>query len=340
MSSKFYFTEISLIRPILIFSIIIGHAFAIFTDSAWWPLPLGMHTNDVLRCVNPIMISFALQTFVFVSGFLFAYKSDALSTCNSNVIRFILSKFKRIYIPSIIFSFLYILSFDSFSIASIYDILNGAGHLWFLPMLFWCYTFGVISIPFFIFRPTLVKLILLGIISILSLYLPDYFRIASGLHYFIYFVLGAWVFKFKEVFQRFTFDKSHTMIAGWVFILLLCLIKCYLAYFYDGSIPLRLLSFLKILTNSVLGVIGSITIYFSSDYIIKKFPNIKPVRGDIWYGMYIYHQFCMVYLYYHTSLPEYFGNNAVFPILLTTLIVSFVLVFFTLKTKWGRWLIG
>ena len=124
MSSKVYFSEIALIRPILIFSIIIGHSFAVFTDSAWWPLPIGMHTNDVLRCINPIVISFALQAFVFISGFLFSYKSDKLLTSWAEKTKFILAKFKRIYIPSLIFSTIYLLCFDTFSIESIYDIIE------------------------------------------------------------------------------------------------------------------------------------------------------------------------------------------------------------------------
>ena len=340
MSSKVYFSEIALIRPILIFSIIIGHSFAVFTDSAWWPLPIGMHTNDVLRCINPIVISFALQAFVFISGFLFSYKSDKLLTSWAEKMKFILAKFKRIYIPSLIFSTIYLLCFDTFSIESIYDIINGAGHLWFLPMLFWCYTFGALLINLIISPPTFLRFIILMIVSVVSLYLPDYFRIATGLHYFVYFVIGAWVYKFRNTFVHLFFSKPSTIIYGWILIALFCLVKCYLEYYCDWFTSSRLLSLFKTLTNSTLGILGSINLYFSAEYIIKKFTDIKPVRGDIWYGMYIYHQFFMIYLYYHTNLPEYLGNNAQYAILFITVFASITLVLVTLKSKLGRWLIG
>ena len=247
MSPKFIFSEIALIRPILIFSIIIGHAFAVFTDSVYWPLPIGMHTSDVLRCINPIMISFALQAFVFIAGFLFAYKSDKITTSKSEQHRFVLAKFKRIYIPSLIFSTLYILCFDSFDVGSIYDILNGAGHLWFLPMLFWCYTFGALFINLIINPPTFIRLTILVVVSVFSLYLPDYFRIASGLHYFVYFVIGGWVYKFRNTFRCFSYcSKPNTIIFGWILILFFCFVKCYLAYYCDGVISLRLFGLRKV----------------------------------------------------------------------------------------------
>ena len=190
-------------RPILIMCIVIGHAFTIYTNSTYWSLPVGCQSNLLLSWINPTLISFALQTFVFISGYLFAYKSQEKIDRKSCV----LSKLRRLYLPSILFSILYILILhpDRFkSLDVLYEIFSGAGHLWFLPMLFWCYVLGA-------FLPRIDRTKILGtslillLVSYMSFLIPNFLRLANSLHYFIYFFIAN---KFFFIFFcRFLFPQ-------------------------------------------------------------------------------------------------------------------------------------
>lgn len=194
MHNKNQLSDIALMRPILIISIVIGHAFAMFHGTGGsWPLPDRYETFAGYGWINPIFISFALQAFVFVSGYLFAYKKP------SNKLEFIQKKIKRILLPSLIFSTLYVLILQPQmfkNISVVYEIINGAGHLWFLPMLFWCYLFGAIFCKYideFSFAKALLIVSASVAAYILSALVGDYFRLFSGAQYFVYFVLGVWV---------------------------------------------------------------------------------------------------------------------------------------------------
>lgn len=336
--SKKTLSDIAIMRPILITSIIIGHAFAIFGNSQSWPIPQGSTQINGYTWITPTFISFALQAFVFVSGYLFAYKNPAQAP--SNKWAFIKSKIKRIILPSLIFGILYILilhpqNYEHTSV--ILEILNGAGHLWFLPMLFWCYVFGVIGYKF-IHKASISAFLLLGILSFASFLLPNYFGFAIALHYFIYYVLGMWVFINKDRILFISSKYKHLILIPWIVIGVLCVIKI-ACINITSTTPSILLTCIKVATNILLGVIGSLSLWITINLCIKD-NNIK-IRGDIWFGLYIYHQFIMMLLYYHTRLPL-IVNSIGLPwlVLATTYGSSVLLVILTLKTKIGRWLIG
>ena len=210
---KIVFTDILIMRPILILSIIIGHAFTIYTGSRYWPLPVGCSEVQSLTWVNPTLISFALQAFVFISGYLYAYKKSKSSRINAK--DFIVSKLKRIYLPSIIFSIIYILIFSPQDFAEptvIYEIFNGAGHLWFLPMLFWCYVFGYI-LSYRYAKISIEIIVILIALSFASFLIPDFIRISMAAHYFIYFVVGYWAFQNKCNLLEY-FNKKKSLVSG------------------------------------------------------------------------------------------------------------------------------
>ena len=70
VDSKQMLPEIILMRPICILSIIIGHAFAIYSG-AWGGSSIPYVKE--YQYVNPIFISFQLCAFVFISGYLFEH---------------------------------------------------------------------------------------------------------------------------------------------------------------------------------------------------------------------------------------------------------------------------
>lgn len=333
---KIVFSDILIMRPILILSIIIGHAFNIYTGSKSWPLPVGCSQIQSLGWVNPTVISFALQAFVFISGYLYAFKKSKSLKINAK--DFLVSKLKRIYLPSIIFSIIYILIFSPEDFAEstvIYEIFNGAGHLWFLPMLFWCYIFGYI-LSYRYEKITINAIVVLIALSFASFLIPDFIRISKATHYFVYFVIGYWAFQNKCNLLEYFSKRKYLVILSWCIIGVLCMIKVYLSSRY---LTLPYVTIFRIAINILLGILGSLTLFASINLTIYKTRTPK-IRSDVWYGLYIYHQFIMMYLYYHTQVSTYLGNMTPYVVLIVTILASYGLVLITLRTKIGRYLIG
>ena len=83
--------------------------------------------------------------------------------------------------------------------------------------------------------------------------------------------------------------------------------------------------------------------------IVTKFTNNKTFKlknyvinaSSLCYGVYVFHQFILIYLYYHTDFPKYFGSYLLpWFGFVVTIIISILLTKITLKTKIGRFLIG
>lgn len=98
-------------------------------------------------------------------------------------------------VPSIVFSILYIicLGASSDSILKVtYDALNGVGHMWFLPMLFWCFVLTyLIELTGLEFKYVLPILCLATLGSVMPLPL----RLNSALYYLLFFYAGFYIEK-------------------------------------------------------------------------------------------------------------------------------------------------
>jgi fucose 4-O-acetylase-like acetyltransferase len=135
--------DVVLLRVIVIFLLVIYHAFIIYSHG--WKEPVVFQENSVYWWMAKFSYSFMLETFVFISGYLLAYQ--AINGKLQEVFwHFTKKKASRLVLPCLIFSIIYFLMFRDYSLSVVYkDIYNGSvGHLWFLPMLFWCYLMGYI----------------------------------------------------------------------------------------------------------------------------------------------------------------------------------------------------
>lgn len=136
------YLPISIWRPILILSIVVGHSFAIYSGAWQYDFESGVDYIAAYSWQNSFFISFQLEAFFFISGYLFwmgRYVERTLTP--STYYQFIKKKFARLYLPSIVFSLLYLYFFTS--PIEPRDLLGalllGKGHLWFLPTIFWCF---------------------------------------------------------------------------------------------------------------------------------------------------------------------------------------------------------
>lgn len=186
-----FFLEISYMRPILILLLVFYHSFIIYNGG--WSQPEGYEPCEIYKWLDKLAYSFMLPSFVFMSGYIYGGGTNKESFFDT-----VRKKIKRLIVPSILFSFLYLYLFQEIP-DSIIDgtimILNGVGHLWFLPMLFWCFVMG--HIIQLIKLPPPFKVIMVIVLGVLN-FLPIPFRFGEALGYFQYFYIGYLMCPYSE----------------------------------------------------------------------------------------------------------------------------------------------
>lgn len=175
--------EVSFIRPILILLVVLYHSMAIHTGN--WEMPEGGTIIPVYKAIGRLSYAFMLEAFTFISGYVWAYqrevkerKDDFLMLCRKKTI--------RLLIPTFVFGFLYLYLFERETFL-VLNLLEGPGHLWFLPMLFECF---LISWCILYFKPSLRAI--LPFLFLIAIFSPSDLpcRLSYTLYYLPFFLLG------------------------------------------------------------------------------------------------------------------------------------------------------
>lgn len=338
--------EVSIIRPFVIFLLVLMHSFTMYGGG--WDLPVGIHNVRAYYWVAKFSNGFMLETFILIAGYIFAYQTKILKR-KYNFSSFIKKKFMRLIIPSIFFSLIYFFIFnynpETFHFSKfIIQLLSGVGHMWFLPMLFWGYVLlWVIDNYDF---SSLRLLILLAIISMIPIpFIP--FGISRILHYSFYVMFGYVLYEKQDVFMRYM-NKNKAILISILYILFVIIEHQFIKPVYVSESPLYLRGIVLLTSNFfsfLSSVIGIVALYYVVMKYITKYDTVqkKWIIGlsGISYGVYIYHQFILKYLYYNTSLPQLLGTYLLpWAGFVISLSLSIVFTRITLKSKAGRFLIG
>lgn len=265
--------EIVVLRPVIIFSIIIGHAFAVYSGA--WSNNYNLIMIPAYTWVNPFFISFQLYSFVFISGFLYANQRNRILT--TSFFSFSLKKAKRLLLPSLLFGSLFSVILHQFSIQT---VLNGYQHLWFLPMLFWCFVFvrGFDCIKNKKIRYTIMVLIYLSLIVLDHfLFLP--YGLKNSIRYIPFFILGSIVYVIRHRIKVVSWYKLS-------FVGALYLAVWFLNY---CELSLRMLSLICIVGGVIISLLFAIKVQ-NNRIIYSTCVKI----GKYCFGLYIFHQFFMV----------------------------------------------
>ena len=337
--------EINLLRPIVIVLLVIMHSFTMYAGG--WNLPESIHDVKVYFWISKVSLSCMLEAFVFISGYLFAFQICVLHK-KYTFWGLLKSKFKRLIVPSIIFSILYSLLFytKQFHVLQyLYDIVNGLGHMWFLPMLFWCFLFAYILMHIKIREEF--KLLLLFSLAIFS-FLPLPLRLSSACYYLLFFYLGFYLFSYKALLVEYI-NLERIILGIIVFILLfipLTLLREYLLEVETSHMLNKVLKFtLSTFCKLLYAIVGLLVFYFWSIYYIRSknttLPNWLIRFNLLCFGTYLYQQFILKYLYYKTSLPVILGSYWL-PIIgcVITLGICVIMSALSLRTRIGRYLLG
>lgn len=319
--------EIGIMRGVLILFIVIGHTFAIYglAESNSWPLPEYLSPVIGYSWINPVFISFPLQAFVFISGYLFEFQISR--EVKLAPFKYSLKRFKRLGLPLLIFGIAYMVIIEDMTAInpqSIIHLISGPGHLWFLPMLFWCCTLIAFIYPFISSRvESPIFLFLLAGISISSILIPSVLRINNAAFYSFFFFLGIYIYRHKESIFRL---NRLLLITTILVLIIVCIAKYLLIPIeYAGK------SAVNVTINLVVGVSGSILTLYACNKLGRYKACAIFGSWSGFFGVYLIHQFILKILYY--KLPINFGFGAITPIvaLVVTIMLSYALCWFLLK---------
>lgn len=345
MNQRKTLNEVSLVRPILILLLVLYHSFAPWTGS--WKSFNGFEENKIYWWIGQFAYSFMLPMFTFVSGYVWAFQRETLRRKDS-LNQIIYKKFKRLYIPSLIFSTVYILLYKSpphtFSECADYalQILKGVGHMWFLPMLFWCFVFFFVFliIPYRSIRWAII--VVLPFISIL----PFPLQINQACFYFVFFYFGYETMLASNRVQKYATKLTIGGVCVLFVILFVALIhvNIYLKdYSSDIYILYKLLRiFIINLCHIIYAFVGVLAIYLIAIWYTNNhtLSNLVIKMGMLCFGIYLYQQFILIFLYYYTDLPILCGNMLLPWVgFCLTLFCSTIFTYITKLTRIGKKLI-
>lgn len=288
-----------------------------------------------------------LELFVFLSGYVYGYQQIVKGKTFSfaSVVK---TKFKHLIIPSIIFSVIYFVCFNlsEFNwLKTPYAILNGCGHMWFLPMLFWCF---ILIGPFIKLQINgSLKFIILLFLGVCS-FLPLPLQLNSTCYYLLFFYCGFYVMTHKEkLLTRFNNLKIAILLVV-LFVLTfvpLTLLQRYMCAVTEFELIQKILYLTTTLyCRTTYAIIGVLMVYILANFILKSgisVPRWIILANAICFAVYIFQQFILKFLYYSTSLSTCVGPYWLpFTGLIITLSGSIIMGIILQKTKIGKFLFG
>ena len=334
--------EVTLMRTILALLIVFMHSFTCYNGS--WKEPAGYVDIPLYKWLARFSFAYTLEAFVFISGYLFAFQRITLKRTGGGI-SLIVNKLKRLILPSIIFSIIYFLLFYEYKGLgnAVYSIINGCGHMWFLPMLFWCFIGG------WLLEQVKIKdgwkmlfLVVLNLCCLVTLPL----RLSSAASFMVYFYGGFLVYKYSDKLKA-AITKKRLIWIWVIFAAVFAILRPMRDVLVTNDSQSKLLKLFIYTGNNAcqliyagVGVIAfySITVYYTQKHQLKPF-TIK--LAACCFGIYLFQQFVLQLLYYKSGFSMLVGPYWLpWCGFVIAAIVSYVLSELLLKTKTGRFLIG
>lgn len=342
MSTKKLVYEVSIIRPLVIFLLVVFHCFCV--HSGGWETIDSITPVPAYYWFAKLISGFRIETIALVAGYIFSYQKNDLKR-EQPLMSLIKQKFKRLILPCWAFGVFYWLLIMRSSIpvdGALLYIVNGAAHLWFLPMLFWCFIF-----LWLIHRYQPGRWWTFAVLSVLSICpMPS---LPLGLtrmpHFIFYAYSGYLLWIYREAVYR-LFLKKSWIVAFVVLYLVLLYCNCSLKHFGEAGYVLPLYAKILVRVTKLLLTFTGISALYLTVCTYTTKANFVPAdwvirSSKICYGVYIFHQFILKWLFYQTSFPEMVGGYWLpWAGLAIALPLSIGLSILFLRTRVGRFLIG
>lgn len=196
--------SLSVIKSVSIMVVVAFHAYGMMYANHF-PAVSEAYREMYFDLNQYVLIDIAMVAFTFCSGFLFKY----LLTINkySTWRKLLSKKAVRILLPYFVFSLLFQITTNSFDLMAIIRG-NGFQHLWYLPMLFWCFIISY-AIEKYYGGGILTMLVVLAIAAftastqgkLYDINIP-FLNMTGWLRWFIWFYLGEMCFQHSEIIRQ------------------------------------------------------------------------------------------------------------------------------------------
>lgn len=340
---KKFLTEISYLRVIAIFLVVLLHVYNIYVGFNF----VETEYAPIYKTIFRIWLGARMPLFLFISGFLFSYLIHKKGKYQ-HLGLFVWNKVKRLLIPYTVFALLMIFSHNrldwsnsdkAFSLLWLF-LKNGYWHLWFLLTLFLCF---IITRPLaYLKHPIFHILVLIGL-TYLNLFFKTEIRFGINhlVHLYIFFYWGYVIFRYK-VKLKFLFQWK-AVIPLFVLWWLMCFIRDYF-----GIENINLLKVARYIANLSFILFAYVSLFLLVKRgTLKELPIIKSINKYS-YGIYIFHVWIITLLFFKGKFfTEWIYMCAekysiVFPIVLFVFVsvMSTLLSYLLLKSRVGRFLIG
>ncbi|MFI3297233.1 MAG: acyltransferase [bacterium] len=332
--------DVVVLRAIATIEVVAFHAYGFLGHKAHFPTMNDIYHNmyPYANNANSGFFSIRMPLFIFISGFLFSFllKKEKYH----DTFKFFTEKLRRLLLPYCIFCAIFMLSRGEFSVPKLLE--GNYLHLWFLPMLFWCFLITYTLHKIFN-RIKCCESCILSItfgLTYLDIFIPNFMGLGLINNWLYWFYLGYIIFKFKNTILEY--------ITNYKLYLLLSVL------YVGGNIFFSANDLLNLHTINILIRTSGILLIWYFINILLKYKNGKWAEYKIFseinrcsYGIYVYHYWLQTYMISQTAksifhLEKLAEHVILFPILYTiaSLIISYFATHITLKTRVGKYLLG
>ena len=354
MEQKKYLNNVAIIRVILIVLLVFYHAFLVY--SGGWDLSGEYPLIKSYWWLDKLSFAFMLETFVFISGYVFGFQVRTKGKVKLDPKSLFWSKFKRLLIPSMTFSLLYILLFKDISqpiLTTFRGVIEGEAHRWFLPMLFWCF-WGIWVIEKLNLKPKFVLpfLILCSICS----FLPLPMQLNVTMYYMLFFYTG-YLLQRKSIGLEKYYKPKYAVALCLLFFIIFPLLTLFRQnageiiankwgdlfgnHMFASVVKHVLLNTAKMIYSSLGLATLFVIVGLSEQRRTSPLPQWVTKVGALCMGVYLFQQFFLMAIYRCSSLP-----NTVDPYVMpwisfaVALLGSLMISYLLRLTKVGRLIIG
>lgn len=284
--------------------------------------------------INVIAINIAMPLFTFISGYLFQYllEKGKYSTWKD----LLLNKTKRIFIPFYFWTIIMMFTTNSVDYQSLFR--GGYWHLWYLPMLFWCFVYAY-ALKKWSNKQWFAITVLVAsfVLPFFGKFLPEFLGLYNSTMWYCWFALGAYSFVWRDSIAS-SLKKFYLNV---LLLIAFIVFNCYFPTEYgENTIYGTILQI-----GAVLGIWS--IFHNMSESHISKFSFLEPISKTS-FGLYIFHNWFGLYMVSTTANRllglESFGmtHPILFPLILflANLIISYGLTWLLMKNKYGRMLVG
>ena len=329
-----YFLDISILRILSIVIVVFFHAYGMmYADH--FPSTKDIYYSLYYTINQCIFINIGMPVFVFISGYLFQHQ---LINNKYTSFSFLLKrKFVRVIIPYLFFGVIMMATTGYFHPI---ELLSGEyWHLWFLPMIFWCFIVSfwinkAIRKKYYLY---IILLIIAFFLSLIDLQIAHILGIYPISIWYCWFLLGAVCYIYQDKICAYI-SRHHL----WIPLLIVYLVPAILS-----PTPYGERTWYSVLSQIAIVMCVWWFVHSRSSDTLSKF-DFTANLSKYSFGVYIFHNWIAFLLISKTSqrifnLPDLAQSHIfLFPLCFTIVIfiISFSASWVLMKNRIGRWLIG